>query len=124
MFVRSDPLLLQSWQTAFRSATLDMQQVERVAEGAAHYEKDFLTFTPTTAQIDAMDKFSRRGFQCWRGADKDRKREGELPFFSQLIYDNALPDKPIQQIEYEGRTIARRIDARINSKECVVGLCR
>lgn len=101
--------------TTFRGANLDQREVARIAKAAAHFEPDFNAFCPTTADLDMLPKYSRRGFQCWRGADKDRRREGKLPVYLQLKHDNALPDKSARQIEWEQLQADRRIDARVNS---------
>lgn len=115
LWIRADGALLSNFQTVRRGAALDNREVERVAATAAKFEPDFLTYMPTTYDLDSLDKYSRRGFQCWRGEDKDRSREGKLPVFLQMIYDHALPDKSLRQIEFEQLQADRRIDARVNS---------
>jgi hypothetical protein len=92
-----------------------------VFSGATEFQPDFLTYMPTVKDLDRMPKYSRQGFQCWRGADKDRSREGMLPAYLQLIYDGALPDKSARQIEWEQMQAERRIDARLH--DCR-GWCR
>lgn len=112
MWVR-DAGFLSNNQTVQRGAEIDAASVMRVAKAATHYEPDFEAYMPTVNDLDALPKYSRRGFQCWRGADKDRSREGMLPVYKQLIYDGALADKSSRQIEWEQLQADRRIGARL-----------
>lgn len=106
---------LSNFDTVQRGADLDERAVRRVAAVAALFEPDFDAYCPTTGDLDMLPKYSRSRFQCWRGADKDRRREGMLPVFLQLKYDGALPEKSLRQIEWEQLQADRRIDARVNS---------
>ena len=113
MWIRPNDSLLSRFATTGRGVELDRKAVERVAAAAAEFQPDFETYMPTVGDLDRMPKYSRRGFQCWRGADKDRSREGMLPAYLQLIYDGALPDKSARQIEWEQMQAERRIGARL-----------
>ena len=121
LWIRPDSSLLSRFATTARGVKLDRSAVERVAVAAADFQPDFETYMPTVGDLDRMPKYSRRGFQCWRGADKDRSREGKLPAYLQLIYDGALPDKNARQIEWEQMQAERRIGARLH--DCK-GWCR
>ena len=97
-----------------RAAYIDAREVDRVAHLAGRMEPDFETYAPTVQDLDALPKYARSRFQCWRGADKDRSREGLLPVYKKLIYDGVLPSKDLRQIEWEQLQAERRIDARLN----------
>jgi hypothetical protein len=114
MWVRGSGFL-SNWDTVQRGAAIDQREVRRIATVAAVFEPDFEAYCPTTGDLDMLPKYSRSGFQCWRGADKDRRREGMLPVYLQLKYDGALPEKGLRQIEWEQLQADRRIDARLNS---------
>lgn len=114
MWARSQGFLSHA-ETTRRGAGIDAREVQRVAAAVAHFEPDFDAYCPTTGDLDSLPKYSRRGFQCWRGEDKDRSREGLLPAFLKLKYDGALPEKNLRQIEWEQLQADRRIDARLNS---------
>ena len=72
---------------------------------------------PTSAQIDALSKYSNQFFfdKC-NGRVRDKSRDGLLPAVSKQIYDGSLPNKSAGDIEHEIREAERYAGNRLFSQ--------
>lgn len=73
-------------------------------------------FLPTSHMLDSALKYPiPQGQRCrgWRNYKRDEDRFGYLPVISQYLYENALQNKSVGDIEHEMRESDRRIAARL-----------
>ena len=106
-----------------RKRSIDAAWVRHL-EAHAKIAPDFETYLPTTKDLDSLPKFSKTGFQCWRGLDKDHSRDGQLPRLSQLNYSGVFTDVDTDTMQAQLRAMRHRIDARIQDCSSRGGSCR
>ena len=123
--VTIDPVNLDAWNTDARNnreelstkygAAINRKAYDRVAKLAGLRVPDYVTYMPTYADFDALDRYPASKFQCWRAESKSREREGMMPAIEQLKWEGLLEDVDSRTIEYQQLQAAHRIDARLAS---------
>lgn len=100
-WIRDDSHGWRSAATVHRGALKDHVGVMRAVRQLDRHDGPTETFIPTSRMIDGQNKYTGKCTGTSSRGVGQFERPGQLPPITQLIYDNALPDKTDWRVTWE-----------------------